>query len=236
MQFESITVEVRNGYVVAASDGAGHVWRARARRPVARLLSHAVVLGAAFAPFVLTAASAHGGVVAGGASARVLVLPAELQADRVREHSPVLPAAAPPAVADAATPAAPAAPAPAAPAAPPPPVRPFAEAAPAAGSGGHFSWGWCTWYVSTRRYVPWMGNAIEWGVNAAAMGFPEGQAPRVGAIMVTRESGYGHVAYVEAVDADGNGWTVSEMNYRGFGVTSTRHIRMGQVPLVVFIY
>ena len=68
------------------------------------------------------------------------------------------------------------------------------------------------------------------------MGFPEGSTPRLGAIMVTRESALGHVAYVESVDPDGLGWTVSEMNYRGFGVVSSRHITARQVPLVGFIY
>jgi len=115
-------------------------------------------------------------------------------------------------------------------------VRPFANLAPVVGSGGRFSFGWCTWYVSTRRFVPWTGNAIDWSRNAAAMGFPEGPAPRVGSIMVTRESGWGHVAYVQSVDANGRGWTVSEMNYAGFGVVDTRHILFGQVPLVGFIY
>ena len=37
-----------------------------------------------------------------------------------------------------------------------------------------FPWGWCTWYVATRRPVPWSGNAIEWYGNARAMGYPVG--------------------------------------------------------------
>ena len=107
-----------------------------------------------------------------------------------------------------------------------------------AGTGpwpNHFSYGYCTWYVATRRFVPWFGNAIEWWPNARAYGFPEGQSPQVGAIMVTRESWFGHVAYVEAVNGDGS-WTVSEMNFAGWAVVDRRTIRPGQVPLVGFIY
>ena len=97
-----------------------------------------------------------------------------------------------------------------------------------------FTWGNCTAYVASWRPVPWNGDAIQWWPNAAAMGYPEGQAPVVGAIMVTRESGYGHVALVKAVS--GASWTVVEMNVVGLGVIDTRTISPGQVPLVGFIY
>ena len=100
----------------------------------------------------------------------------------------------------------------------------------------HFPAGWCTYYVASRRNVPWWGDAIDWWPNARAYGYAEGQAPAVGAIMVTRESvQYGHVAFVESVNADGS-WTVSEMNYKGWNIQSQRTIRPGQVPLVGFIY
>jgi len=108
---------------------------------------------------------------------------------------------------------------------------------PMGGSGpwpNHFFFGQCTWYVANHVYVPWYGNAIEWWANARPY-YPEGQAPRVGAIMVTRESGYGHVALVVAVNADGS-WTVSEMNYQAWDVVDQRTIRPGQVPVVGFIY
>jgi surface antigen len=100
----------------------------------------------------------------------------------------------------------------------------------------HFPAGYCTWYVASRRPVPWYGDAIAWWDSARAYGYLEGQIPAVGAIMVTRESVvYGHVAYVEAVNRDGS-WTVSEMNFVGWNVKSGRTIRPGQVPLVGFIY
>jgi surface antigen len=115
-----------------------------------------------------------------------------------------------------------------------------ATPAPAAWSGGgqwpnRFAYGYCTWYVANRRYIPWLGNAIDWWPNARPYGYAEGQAPRVGAVMVTRESGYGHVAYVESVNADGS-WVVSEMNFVGWNQASSRTVRPGQVPLVGFIY
>ena len=99
----------------------------------------------------------------------------------------------------------------------------------------HFTYGYCTWYVANRRYVPWFGNAIDWWPNARPYGYAEGATPRVGAIMVTRESGYGHVAYVEAVYSDGS-WMVSEMNFTGWDQVDRRTIHPGQVPLVGFIY
>ena len=98
----------------------------------------------------------------------------------------------------------------------------------------HFPWGWCTWYVASRRYVPWNGDAHSWYANAQAYGYPVGRTPRPGAIMVTWESWWGHVAYVESVS--GGCWTVSEMNYVGFGRLSYRHICPGQVPLIGFVY
>ena len=102
------------------------------------------------------------------------------------------------------------------------------------GTRGQFPWGWCTWYVASRRSVAWSGNAGQWYAAARALGFAVGPTPRPGAIMVSRESGYGHVAYVESVS--GNSFTISEMNFHGFGVISQRHLSLGQVPLIGFIY
>jgi surface antigen len=99
----------------------------------------------------------------------------------------------------------------------------------------HFAYGYCTWYVANRRYIPWMGNAIDWWPNARPYGYAEGALPAVGAVMVTRESPIGHVAYVESVNGDGS-WTVSEMNYSGWNMVDRRTIHPGGVPLVGFIY
>ena len=106
------------------------------------------------------------------------------------------------------------------------------------GSGpfpNHFTFGYCTWYVATKRYVPWFGNAIDWWANARSYGYPEGQTPQVGSIMVTRESGLGHVAYVESVS--GSTFTVSEMNFTAWDVVDRRTIQLGgRVPIMGFIY
>jgi hypothetical protein len=124
---------------------------------------------------------------------------------------------------------------------PPPPPPPPVSGPPPPGAivdppgPNHFAYGYCTWYVANKRNVPWFGNAIQWWANARPYGYREGQTPVVGAIMVTRESGYGHVAYVEAVNGDGS-WTVSEMNFKGWNIVSRRTIRAGQVPLDGFIY
>jgi peptidoglycan DL-endopeptidase LytE len=99
-----------------------------------------------------------------------------------------------------------------------------------------FVYGQCTWYVASRRYVPWTGDAWMWWANARAMGFPEGQVPEPGAILVTWEGFYGHVAYVEQVNLDGS-FVVSEMNYQAWNVIDTRLIKSTKsLPVLGFIY
>ncbi len=100
-----------------------------------------------------------------------------------------------------------------------------------------FPVGWCTYYVATKRNVTWRGDAGYWYQNASAQGYAVGPTPKVGSIMVTWESWAGHVAYVEAVNADGS-WVVTEMNWVAFDVIDERTIRPGQLGarLVGFIY
>lgn len=102
-------------------------------------------------------------------------------------------------------------------------------------TGNYFAFGNCTYYVYNRRHVPWQGDAWAWYGNAQRMGFATGSVPRPGSIMVTWESGYGHVAYVESVNPDGS-WIVSEMNFLAFNAVDRRLIRPGGVPLIGFIY
>jgi surface antigen len=100
----------------------------------------------------------------------------------------------------------------------------------------HFPFGQCTYYVATKVVIPWHGNAWTWYQSAQTAGWQVGATPRVGSIMVTWESPtFGHVAYVEAINADGS-WVVSEMNYVGLGVIDQRVVRAGQVRLIGFIY
>jgi len=90
---------------------------------------------------------------------------------------------------------------------------------PYSGKSHSFPSGQCTWYVAQKRYIPWGGNAKDWLYNAKRYGFQTGSEPAHGSIIVTKESWYGHVAYVEAVS--GNNVTISEMSM-GHGI---RHIR-----------
>ncbi len=100
--------------------------------------------------------------------------------------------------------------------------------------GHRFPWGQCTWYVAQRRFIPWGGHAKSWLVNAQRYGYKIGKSPAVGAIMVTRESWWGHVSYVEAVSK--NRITISEMNHRIPGVFTQRHFHPSDKRIVGYIY
>jgi surface antigen len=95
------------------------------------------------------------------------------------------------------------------------------------GSGGVTQGGFepdqCTGYADQRRpdihaYAVahgvqtggWNGNM--WGVFAARAGLPTGGTPVAGAIASFQGGRYGHVAYVESVNANGS-YVVSEENY-----------------------
>jgi surface antigen/LysM repeat protein len=102
-------------------------------------------------------------------------------------------------------------------------------------AGGHrFPYGQCTWYVAQHKYVPWGGNAGTWLYNARAYGVETGKTPKVGSIIVTSESWYGHVGIVEAVS--GNSVTISEMNYKGVGITNKRTLNAGNRVIKGYIY
>jgi len=103
------------------------------------------------------------------------------------------------------------------------------------GTGHSFPYGYCTWYVAQKRYVPWGGNAGTWLYHAKAAGYSTGRAPRVGAIMVTTENRYyGHVAIVEKVSGDAI--TVSEMNYVHFARVDRRVLSASSRAIRGFIY
>jgi surface antigen/LysM repeat protein len=104
-----------------------------------------------------------------------------------------------------------------------------------AGAGHRFPYGYCTWYVAQKRYVPWGGNAGAWLYNAKSAGYATGRAPRAGAIVVTTENRYyGHVAIVEKVSGDTI--TISEMNYVGYAKRSTRTLSASSRVIKGFIY
>ena len=91
-------------------------------------------------------------------------------------------------------------------------------------AGNTYTPGYCTWYAKNRRpdLPNRLGNAASWVSSAAAQGIPTGSAPQVGAI---GQQG-NHVVYVETVNGDGT-VTVSEMNYSGLFVISSRTVAAG---------
>ncbi|HEX4214761.1 MAG TPA: CHAP domain-containing protein [Candidatus Dormibacteraeota bacterium] len=112
-------------------------------------------------------------------------------------------------------------------------IMPGGATPPSGAWPNRFYTGECTWWVADHVYIPWLGNAIQWWA-AAQPYYPEGQTPKVGAIMVSEESSYGHVAIV--IGVSGNSFTVSEMNYDGWDEVDQRTITLGSIPLEGFIY
>lgn len=111
------------------------------------------------------------------------------------------------------------------------------------GGGNRYAYGYCTWYVYERRAElgrpvggMW-GDAKAWTYGARAAGFTINRTPAPGAILVDPNSAppYGHVAVVERVNADGS-VTVSEMNYVGWAVISSRTISAGQAAGYNYIH
>ncbi len=112
--------------------------------------------------------------------------------------------------------------APAAPAPAPASAPAAAPAKPAADTTNTYVKGQCTWYVKNKRpdLPNRLGNGGQWVKNAAARGFSTGKTPKVGAVAEQP----GHVAYVEAVNANGT-VKISEMNYNGgVGVVHERTV------------
>jgi surface antigen len=101
--------------------------------------------------------------------------------------------------------------------------------------GNSFPYGYCTYYVANRRNVNWRGNAGAWLYNAKSAGMKTGKKPKVGAIVVTTEDArYGHVGYVEKVGKDTI--TISEMNYKGWGVVNHRTLSQNARVIKGYIY
>ncbi|MBF0806139.1 CHAP domain-containing protein [Streptococcus sp. 19428wA2_WM07] len=83
-------------------------------------------------------------------------------------------------------------------------------------TSGSYPVGQCTWGVKVM--APWVGdywgNGGDWAASAAAAGFRTGTTPQVGAVASWNDGGYGHVAYVTAVESN-NAIQVYESNYNG---------------------
>ena len=122
----------------------------------------------------------------------------------------------------------------------PAPAAPLFASIPAGGFPDRFPYGQCTWWAAYNRHVTWSGNAEDWLVNARAQGVETSALPSLGAIVVYRPgSGYselGHVAIVIALSS--SSYTVSEMNFLGWGEVNTRSVGWpdrhvsGFIPLV----
>ncbi|MCE5039778.1 CHAP domain-containing protein [Mammaliicoccus sciuri] len=97
---------------------------------------------------------------------------------------------------------------------------------PSTGGGANlYTAGQCTYYAFSKRPdlgSTW-GNANNWANAAAQSGYTVNNNPSAGSVLQTTAGGYGHVAYVDKVNSDGS-IQVSEMNYQGVGVVSTRTI------------
>jgi surface antigen len=109
------------------------------------------------------------------------------------------------------------------------------------GSNG-YDYGYCTWWAANRRAqvgrpIPSnLGNASTWKVLAQRAGFGVGNAPAAGAVIWTPPRDYyGHVGFVEAVNADGS-VTVSEMNVYGWGRTNTKTLSPAEAAAYSYIY
>ena len=117
--------------------------------------------------------------------------------------------------------------------------------------GNGYAFGNCTWYAAERRAqlgrpIPSnLGNARTWLANARGAGMATGEAPQAGAIVWfdpsrNNISGYGHVAMVESVNADGS-VNISGMNDYfggggGWGRVSYYTFSAADVSKLMFIY
>ncbi|HXA43337.1 MAG TPA: CHAP domain-containing protein [Candidatus Solibacter sp.] len=220
----SAEVEIEDGFIVAASDPTGSHWTVAGGRARGnfRRVTHLLVLAAAVVPMSVTLAWARPG---GGGGGQIRIQQPESSLAQTARTSWLETASRASAMVPGTSSLPPTSPS-LAPAQPIPPVP--------GGVGYHFPWGQCTWYVSTRRYIPWSGDAWSWYGAAQAMGYSVGRTPRPGAIMVSKEGYVGHVAYVESVK--GSTFTISEMNYKGLGVVDERTLTLDSVPLYGFIY
>lgn len=108
--------------------------------------------------------------------------------------------------------------------------------------GNRYAPGNCTWYAYERRLQlgrpigSFWGHARAWSTSARAAGFLVNNTPAPGAIIQNTWGGYGygHVGIVERVD--GQNIYVSDMNYAGYNVISSRTIPLAEVGRYSFIH
>lgn len=110
-------------------------------------------------------------------------------------------------------------------------------------SGNGYAYGYCTYYAYNRRAEigrpiggNW-GNAVTWSSAARASGFRVDHTPEAGAVIQNGGGwgGFGHVGIVERVNSDGS-LLVSDMNYAGWNIISTRTVSASSVGNYNFIH
>lgn len=107
--------------------------------------------------------------------------------------------------------------------------------------GNRYDFGNCTYYAFNRRAElgrpigSFWGNANTWAMLASAAGFTVNNTPAVGAVFQTTSGYHGHVGIVERVNPNGSVF-VSEMNYVGFNVKSTRTFSPSEARSYTYIH
>lgn len=108
--------------------------------------------------------------------------------------------------------------------------------------GDYYAWGNCTYWAFALRLkdgnpIPtsW-GNANTWDDYARIDGYLVDHTPAVGAVFQSDGGNLGHVAYVSSVNPANGEWTISEMNYQGLNIVSTRTFKSGAALFYNFIH
>ena len=109
-------------------------------------------------------------------------------------------------------------------------------------SGNRYALGNCTWYAYERRAAigrpigSLWGNATNWAVSARAAGFTVNGTPAPGAIFQYGGGygGYGHAGVVQSVDSEY--LYVTDMNYAGYNVITSRKIPLSSTGHYSYIH
>jgi surface antigen len=110
------------------------------------------------------------------------------------------------------------------------------------GTEGQCTWGAAQkWFEASGSYPAMRGNALDWRDSAAAAGYTVVDQPQDRSMVVFQPGvsgagGYGHVAWVDSVSADGQSIHVTEMNnvaMGGVGIFNDRDVR--NVPGMSYI-
>ena len=113
-----------------------------------------------------------------------------------------------------------------------------------------FAPGHCTRFVAIKKFPYindkkqkklWHWNAKNWYENASAAGYPVGQTPKIGAIVVLRYGApnyyysYGHVGIVRDIDRKHKKLLIEEMNAKWRFIVTRRRIPMDS-KIIGYIY